>query len=1087
MLVIVETHLVGKNTINIQGYKRITLRSRKCNGGGILIAAKDDTNFKMITLDINQDHEQLWVQINTPQGIFRMCAAYGLHESRSSPSEIESWHYELEKKYAEFGDVPTIILGDMNAHMGNDIQGIEGNAPETNTNGNFLRQFIDRRQLVLNNNMPNCTGKFTRVDPNGKHSILDLVITNQLMNNSLETMKVDEERIWTLTRYEKVNGTPTETPSDHNPIIITINYKRTTTQHKTTIWNFKSEEALHKFKEKTSSVKVKENWLEDGNPDEKYHKWFSQLKSILYSCFTKVSIKKGISNSIIQKKIQFKREIRKAIHNLNKNGIYDGVVIKTFNDKIADIIKEIDEECQNELSTRIEKKMNDIIEGKVKKDEIWSVRKKATQQYDQQLALRDEDGSLLTETDAIQERYLNYYVDLLKPRKPENDILDVKSEIEKTFHLYMEVKSHDQEPLNQPFTSKELDKVIKNLKVNKCPGEDGIPNEIIKSISGNYRQSLLNMYNFMWTKEKIPNSLLKVNIKSLYKGKGPTADLKNHRGIFISNTIFKVYEGLINERMSPVIEDKGYTSSQIGGRENHGIADHILVIRSILDNYNYLNKPLYIEFIDLIKAFDKMILKNVLNDLWNAEVRGRIWRNIYHINKKAILKIKTPMGLTEECEIGETLKQGSVLASSLAALHTDSVNRLFNHRENGVIYGDMKLNQLLFQDDILKIEDSAEKLNNANHVYTWFGKINSMKFHEEKSMFMTNSKNSTNIQLSNNNLNQAENYKYLADFITPTGSLQYTIKERKNQILGITAELSTIISLIDQQGLHILATKRYHQAIILPKLLTNAEAWSPTPIEMKELEIVQNITLKRLMRLPQGTPSKGLLNELGLWSIKNIILQKKLMYLHKLINYKQENLARKVFMTQISQPGKTWWSAIKEEAEVAKIKLDLEELQKISKNQWKKIVNESIQKVQSREFQEWSLTSKKCHNLKPQQKCHTYLQDLNKEDAMTILKERLKITPVKSYYKNMYGDQLCRICKSQIETTKHLIKCSQQKEATPEILENFDQQILEVESQNKEQLRLLAQLINSSLSIASALDAAALPHGCDFNEDQAIN
>ena len=211
------------------------------------------------------------------------------------------------------------------------------------------------------------------------------------------------------------------------------------------------------------------------------------------------------------------------------------------------------------------------------------------------------------------------------------------------------------------------------------------------------------------------------------------------------------------------------------------------------------------------------------------------------------------------------------------------------------------------------------------------------------------------------------------------------------------------------------------------------------------------------------------------------------MYLHKLINYKQENLARKVFMTQISQPGKTWWSAIKEEAEVAKIKLDLEELQKISKNQWKKMVNESIQKVQSHEFQEWSITSKKCHNLKPQQKCHTYLQDLNKEDAMTILKERLKITPVKSYYKNMYGDQLCRICKSQIETTKHLIKCSQQKEATPEILENFDQQILEVESQNKEQLRLLAQLINSSLSIASALDAAALPHGCDFNEDQAIN
>ena len=141
LLVIVETHLVGKNTINIEGYKRITLPSRKCNGGGILIAAKDNTNFEMITLDINQAHEQLWVQIKTPQGIFRICAAYGLHESRSSPTEIENWHYELEKKYAEFGDVPTIILGDMGAYMGNrnDIQGIGENAPGTNTNGTFLQ------------------------------------------------------------------------------------------------------------------------------------------------------------------------------------------------------------------------------------------------------------------------------------------------------------------------------------------------------------------------------------------------------------------------------------------------------------------------------------------------------------------------------------------------------------------------------------------------------------------------------------------------------------------------------------------------------------------------------------------------------------------------------------------------------------------------------------------------------------------------------------------------------------------------------------------------------------------------------------
>ena len=87
----------------------------------------------------------------------------------------------------------------------------------------------------------------------------------------------------------------------------------------------------------------------------------------------------------------------------------------------------------------------------------------------------------------------------------------------------------------------------------------------------------------------------------------------------------------------------------------------------------------------------------------------------------------------------------------------------------------------------------------------------------------------------------------------------------------------------------------------------------------------------------------------------------------------------------------------------------------------------------------------------------------------------------------MFGDQLCRLCNSQEETTKHLIECSQPEKSTQEILANFENQILNVESQNTQELRLIAQLIKSSLSIASALDAAALPPGGDFEEDQAIN
>ena len=140
----------------------------------------------------------------------------------------------------------------------------------------------------------------------------------------------------------------------------------------------------------------------------------------------------------------------------------------------------------------------------------------------------------------------------------------------------------------------------------------------------------------------------------------------------------KIYEGLIAERTAPVTEEEGFTQMQAGGRKNRSIADQIFILRSIMEHYKYLNKPIYLEFIDLVKAFDKMILKNVMLDLWQAGVRGKIWRTIYLINKTADIRIKIPMGLTNNTEIGETLKQGSVLAVSLYTLHYD-IRRIFPH------------------------------------------------------------------------------------------------------------------------------------------------------------------------------------------------------------------------------------------------------------------------------------------------------------------------------------------------------------------------------------------------------------------------
>ena len=62
-----------------------------------------------------------------------------------------------------------------------------------------------------------------------------------------------------------------------------------------------------------------------------------------------------------------------------------------------------------------------------------------------------------------------------------------------------------------------------------------------------------------------------------------------------------------------------------------------------MDYYRYLGITIIAEYIDLIKAFDKMILKNIMNDLWRGGIKGKIWRNIYEINRKSTIKSKHQM------------------------------------------------------------------------------------------------------------------------------------------------------------------------------------------------------------------------------------------------------------------------------------------------------------------------------------------------------------------------------------------------------------------------------------------------------------
>ena len=1026
---IAETQNIGKCKISIEGYHINAEANKNTKSGGILIATRKDAEIETTIQKKDIKNQHIWAILRTKNFSFRVCLVYGYAcEARIPEEDQEEWYIQLEQEYLKHMEYETLIIGDFNAHTGTDDL-------QVNYNGRSLNSLIERRDLINLNNEEFCQGKYTREDTNGTKTIIDYAIADASLTSKVTKMIIDDRHKYKLYGYRKIHNKNKETPTDHNSIIIDLKIPIEKKNERITIWNLNNKESLEKFKQNTEHIKMKSTWDTEANIDEQYNKWDKQLKSMMYKSFKRVTIKNRITNKEIKEIITIKRKLNQQIAQIQKLDLQSNIVLDYLKMKKGELLEEITNRINQERARKNKIKVDKMSKKEIK-DGLWQIRKNNMSKGDIKHTVKDKDGNTLTKKEDILSRYQQYYEDLLKNRAIPDKYEPHSTLISEIFEHRMKTSEYDHLEINKEFTMVEMNKVLRSMKAGKAPGPDNITYEIIQHAGTNLKNNILKMINYFWTKEDIPSKLQCLYIKSMYKGKGNMDELENQRGLFLSSIIIKFYEKLIMQRMYPETESHGFSKFQLGGRKNMSPTDQVFVLRAIQEHMIYMGKIYFIEFCDLKKAFDKMILTHVMNDIWDANIRGRIWRNIFKINEKTNIIIKTPYGNTDKVNAQQILKQGSVLASTMAALHTDSSNKLI-HNQLGTWYGEIKINNILFQDDIARIETSAKNLNAANKIFEVFQDLNGMLFHETKTVFISNSKNSK-ISINNANISQKNAAKYLGDIISDDGKYDQTIEERKLNINGIIAEIKSIMYQAEED-LEITAAKQYHEGIIVTKLLYNSETWTNlTKTNIEQLEKIQNNSLKRLLRIPYSTPSLGLLYELQIPTIQSTIEKRKLMYYHKILNQK-ETLAKQILIQQKNLHSNHFMKEI--DGLLLKYQLEKynENLTEISKSQWKKIVTKATHEIDQQKMKTWCLDSSKCKNLITQEGTSEYLRTIPSRAAKVLLIERLNMTDVKINYKGNYKNINCSICTNKEETTLHLLEYHQKGKNMKEIIEIYNQ------------------------------------------------
>src|SRR5207249_6524194 len=90
---------------------------------------------------------------------------------------------------------------------------------------------------------------------------------------------------------------------------------------------------------------------------------------------------------------------------------------------------------------------------------------------------------------------------------------------------------------------------------------------------------------------------------TVYKGKGDALDCRSYRGIKLLDHAMKVFERIIEKGVRTKVN---LDDMQFGFRPGRGTTDAIFIVRQLQEKYLCKGKELWMAFVDLEKACDRV-------------------------------------------------------------------------------------------------------------------------------------------------------------------------------------------------------------------------------------------------------------------------------------------------------------------------------------------------------------------------------------------------------------------------------------------------------------------------------------------------
>ena len=435
-----------------------------------------------------------------------------------------------------------------------------------------------------------------------------------------------------------------------------------------------------------------------------------------------------------------------------------------------------------------------------------------------------------------------------------------------------------------------VEKLLKELKVNKSPGPDGVSARVLKELSDILAVPLYNIFQCSIQSAKIPEDWRTANITALFK-KGDKKYAGNYRPVSLTCIICKVLESIIRENIIIHMKShKLFSERQFGfisGRST------VLQLINVLDSWTGILEEggsVDVAYCDYMKAFDKIPHRRLLHKLriYNFGDNYINWIKCFLENRKQRVIVNGEKSVYRDVSSG--VPQGSVLGPVLFVLFINDLeealtcgSELYLYADDTKLYRDIKSehDRELLQQDIYNMYDWSQK---------WL-----LRFHPDKCVVMNVGNN--NLPQKKYKLSNELPYMKSSDCEKDIGvyiDSRLTFEKHMNEKINKT---NTIVGMMKRSFEHIDKStfKLIYTGLVRPHLEYANAVWCP--YKKKDIRVIENVQ-RRATRLIPGFKEftyEERLRRLNLPTLRYRRIRGDMIEVFKLMNDKYDFDSTKLF------------------------------------------------------------------------------------------------------------------------------------------------------------------------------------------------